>query len=543
MSPVGAVAPNHDRDIAMAWRRAQLAGLAPTTAVDRLTQTDVDPRSRLVQAAAPVLDELAGQLEGTGYCLILADRDARIVDRRFAGRAVDRVLDSVSAVPGTQYLESATGTNAIATVHELRRGVEIRGGEHFLESMRALACYGHPLVDPVTRRFEGVLDITGPADQPSALLAPFVVRACREIEQRLLEGSRVAQKHLLAAYQQATAHAVDPVVVFGEGVLLANPAAVGRLSPRDYVVLRDLTDGLPLSGSTSTGLTLTSGLDVEARVQAVAGAGSGALVRLRTRLANRAVAVRPRPAPAVAVLVTGEPGTGRTTRARELAGPDPVVLQCADAGDDGATRWYRRLRAALDSADAVVLEDVHLLDDAVAARLRRRVERGGGARVVATSAPVSTVDGEVAALLAAFGGREELVPLHRDHPRVPGLVAAWLAEAGRGARPLAPDLVQALLDQPWPGNLAELRRVTAHLADAPGLPTAPLTAADLPGTHRARPARRARTPLERSEAGTIVAVLAECGGNKVQAARRLGISRATLYTRIRRLGIDRGPTP
>lgn len=547
MPPTTAPVPTsgHSHDIAMAWRRAELSGLRPGTALDRLEQAEVDPGSRLVQAAAPVLDELAEQLAGSGYCLLLADRDARIVDRRFSGARVARVLESVSAVPGTQYLEATTGTNAIATVHELRRGVEVLGGEHFLESMRGLSCYGHPVFDPATRRFEGVLDITGPAGEASSLLAPFVVRACREIEQRLVEGSRVAQKHLLAAYQLATAHAVDPVVVFGEGVLLANPAAVGQLSPRDYVVLRDLTDDLGLTGSASTALTLTSGLDVEARVQAVAGAGSGALVRLRTRLANRAALTRrpapaPAPGPAPPVLVVGEPGSGRTTRARALLGDgDPVVLQAAEVADEGEPAWFRRLARALAGDRPVLVEDVTLLPAALAARVRRLLGGPVAVAVAATAGPLDAVTGEPAALAAAFAGREDLVALRRTRSRVPGLVVAALAELGVADRALHPDLVQALLDQPWPGNLAELHRVVAHLAGAPGGPGTPLQVTDLPETHRALRARRARTPLEHSEAETIATVLAECGGNKVQAARRLGISRATLYTRVRRLGIDR----
>lgn len=547
MPPTTAPVPTsgHSHDIAMAWRRAELSGLRPSTALDRLEQAEVDPGSRLVQAAAPVLDELAEQLAGSGYCLLLADRDARIVDRRFSGARVARVLESVSAVPGTQYLEATTGTNAIATVHELRRGVEVLGGEHFLESMRGLSCYGHPVFDPATRRFEGVLDITGPAGEASSLLAPFVVRACREIEQRLVEGSRVAQKHLLAAYQLATAHAVDPVVVFGEGVLLANPAAVGQLSPRDYVVLRDLTDDLGLTGTASTALTLTSGLDVEARVQAVAGAGSGALVRLRTRLANRAALTRrpapaPAPGPAPPVLVVGEPGSGRTTRARALLGDgDPVVLQAAEVADEGEPAWFRRLARALAGDRPVLVEDVTLLPAALAARVRRLLGGPVAVAVAATAGPLDAVTGEPAALAAAFAAREDLVALRRTRSRVPGLVVAALAELGVADRALHPDLVQALLDQPWPGNLAELHRVVAHLAGAPGGPGTPLQVTDLPETHRALRARRARTPLEHSEAETIAAVLAECGGNKVQAARRLGISRATLYTRVRRLGIDR----
>jgi sigma-54 dependent transcriptional regulator, acetoin dehydrogenase operon transcriptional activator AcoR len=51
------------------------------------------------------------------------------------------------------------------------------------------------------------------------------------------------------------------------------------------------------------------------------------------------------------------------------------------------------------------------------------------------------------------------------------------------------------------------------------------------------PVRHGLPPLERAEARVIAEVLAECGGNKSRAADRLGISRGTLYQRLRRYGL------
>ncbi|CCG03718.1 helix-turn-helix domain-containing protein [Blastococcus saxobsidens] len=49
-----------------------------------------------------------------------------------------------------------------------------------------------------------------------------------------------------------------------------------------------------------------------------------------------------------------------------------------------------------------------------------------------------------------------------------------------------------------------------------------------------RPTARRLTRLEQAESAAIAATLAECGGNKSAAAVRLGISRGTLYQKLRR---------
>jgi predicted DNA-binding protein (UPF0251 family) len=54
-----------------------------------------------------------------------------------------------------------------------------------------------------------------------------------------------------------------------------------------------------------------------------------------------------------------------------------------------------------------------------------------------------------------------------------------------------------------------------------------------------KPARSPNlTPLEDAERTVIIDTLAECRGNKKQAALRLGLSRGTLYDRLRRYSIS-----
>ncbi|WP_190813314.1 hypothetical protein [Saccharopolyspora pogona] len=67
-----------------------MSGLRPETAMGRLSVAEVDSTSRLMGAAGPVLDELAIRLEGTTFCVALADstcaRRAGTVGRRGAAR-------------------------------------------------------------------------------------------------------------------------------------------------------------------------------------------------------------------------------------------------------------------------------------------------------------------------------------------------------------------------------------------------------------------------------------------------------------------------
>jgi DNA-binding NtrC family response regulator len=109
---------------------------------------------------------------------------------------------------------------------------------------------------------------------------------------------------------------------------------------------------------------------------------------------------------------------------------------------------------------------------------------------------------------------------------------------------VAPGALAALERYPWPGNVRELRNALEYAFVIGEGPT--LTEADLPPevTHASEPARRAPRCPSRPPQGTatpeaqrIQRALERAGGNRTRAAKILGVSRVTLWRRMRELGI------
>jgi len=130
---------------------------------------------------------------------------------------------------------------------------------------------------------------------------------------------------------------------------------------------------------------------------------------------------------------------------------------------------------------------------------------------------------------------------------------ALAAETGNG-RPAAieRDALQRLLVYPWPGNIRELRNVIrTALAICDG---GVVRRIDLPREIRetetiqyAPPGPEPRTaaakdpasanPLQVAERAALLSVIEDCHGNMTRVALQLGMSRNTLYRRIKRHGI------
>jgi DNA-binding NtrC family response regulator len=109
---------------------------------------------------------------------------------------------------------------------------------------------------------------------------------------------------------------------------------------------------------------------------------------------------------------------------------------------------------------------------------------------------------------------------------------------------LSPEALQALEAYSWPGNVRELKNVLERAAILTPADE-PLSVAELPievqlaGVAPAAAdadAEGSRT-LRSNEKQHIQRVLLECGGNKAEAARVLGIAHTTLYRKIQEYGL------
>lgn len=277
--------------IAASWRRAELAGLEPESALDGIDHVEVSADSPLMTAAMPVLDRLTADLSGTRFTTLLVDRDARVAHRWCGNSAVRASMDWLGVDVGASLLEETVGTNAPGTVLETRRGIAVNGDEHFASELRRFSCYGHPIFHPATRRIEGVLDMSTLTEEAHPLLAPLIARAVADIEQRLLDRSRVSDGQLLRAFQAAGGRR-HAVVAIGHDVVMSNQLALDMVSSTDLALLRMIVAEMGDRGATD--LTLQSGTRVRVHVNRIT--RGGVLLDLEA-VPNRSGRRRRSPAP------------------------------------------------------------------------------------------------------------------------------------------------------------------------------------------------------------------------------------------------------
>ncbi len=569
--------------IAKSWQRSQLSGLKPGRFAPPYAVNGTEHEQRLLRAVRPVLQRLGEQLSDCKVSVLVTNPRADIADRWVADRHLARRLDKIMLVAGFSYAEGHVGTNAIGTALEQGGSVAVTGGEHFADALQDMGCAAAPMHDPRTGRVLGIVDVTSMYRDFNPVMLPLVLRAVADVEQRLIDEVSAGERLLLERLLQATRRTRRAVVVMNDRVVLENPAAAKLLGSTDHAVLREeMLRARDAPRTPGTILQIGDAAAMTARLQPVIDGGTvvGALAEIgsgvpphssrRTRQGSRHVArgVPPqlpllvgrssRWAEMVAatvqqaygrgrVVIAGEAGVGKLAVARamhELGGGDGafVARDAADVATEGTGPWIERTARALAGPPAtVVIRHIELLDTAVAHKVAKVIDdaaRPGAAWVLATFTTTTTPPAVVSSgaggrLLDRFPHAIDVPPLRQRTDDVPVLVHHWLGE-----RRCAPDVMSALMAQRWPGNLRELQELLAALRSQ-GNEGGTLSLTDLPSSYRvSRP--RGLTLLEQAEFGVIADTLTACRGNKGLAAKRLGMSRSTLYRKLAALGIDQG---
>lgn len=177
--------------LAASWCRSAIHhGLDPSASrtQERLGGTTLsslrDSNGELIAAAAPVLDQLFGNVGRTGCCVILSDVDGVVLEAR--STAGDTPLfDAIGLVAGARWGESAEGTNGIGTCLVEQRPVTILRGEHFASRNIGVSCMDAPVFDP-EGRLVAALDVSSAraehGDAMASLVGALVQDAARQIE-------------------------------------------------------------------------------------------------------------------------------------------------------------------------------------------------------------------------------------------------------------------------------------------------------------------------------------------------------------------------
>jgi transcriptional regulator with GAF, ATPase, and Fis domain len=141
----------------------------------------------------------------------------------------------------------------------------------------------------------------------------------------------------------------------------------------------------------------------------------------------------------------------------------------------------------------------------------------------------------------------QLPPLLERRNDIPLLARHFLhlfaSEQGKKIEQFSPEAMRLLLDYSWPGNVRELENTVEHatvLAKGSRVEPSDLPAA-LYSAISATDVGKSPTLVDH-EKKLLQEVLEECGWNKKQAAKRLGISRSTLYEKLKKYQITQPTT-
>jgi two-component system, NtrC family, response regulator AtoC len=303
----------------------------------------------------------------------------------------------------------------------------------------------------------------------------------------------------------------------------------------------------------------------------------------------------------VTVLILGESGTGKELVARAIyqhsgrADRPFVAINCGAIPENLVeSELFGHEKGAFTGADrkrigrfeqanggTVFLDEVAELPLLAQVKMLRlvqeqRFERVGGEETVATDVRlIAATNADLEKMaddgrfrkdlyfrlnvftihLPALRERGDDLPLLIDH-----YVRRYGTELGKPVQAVAPEAHAALVTYPWPGNVRELQSVLKQsllrmrgavllaedLPVAVTSPAAPPAAATgnfdwdafVGGRIAAGSIDLYAESLERLEREVLVRVLRHTGGNQLQAAKILGITRGSLRTKIRALGIS-----
>ena len=278
------------------------------------------------------------------------------------------------------------------------------------------------------------------------------------------------------------------------------------------------------------------------------------------------------------VIINGQSGTGKEMVARAIHWASPrqdkpfVKVSCAALNENLLeTELFGHVKGAYTGADrsrvgrfeaahggSIFLDEIGDIPPATQVKLLRvleekEIERVGDHTPIPVDVRIITATNKNLEDLVARGAfREDLyfrihvfpltIPPLRERPEdIPIIIQHFVeqnhATSGKKIAGLSPEAVARLTSYTWPGNVRELRNAIEYaLVLCPG---GEIGAHHLP--HKIAPARDCpppAEPLEARERDELVRVLRQVGGNQSAAARQLGVSRVTVWKRMKKHHID-----
>ncbi|MFH4600357.1 sigma-54-dependent Fis family transcriptional regulator [Vibrio diabolicus] len=573
--------------LSTSWSRSEQAGLKQRRRPDDIRVTPATLQDRrhqlnflletVTQFALPLFNQLFAHSDSR---LILTDADGVIIGSWGQPKFREK-LTEIALSSGACWQEKVKGTNAIGTAIVEAKPVSVIGDQHFIQHHRFISCSANPIFDHLGHLI-GVLDITSEQKKHDFSTQVLVQNMVQQVENQLL--NLIPQGHIrvdLACEKGLLNSGWQGIIIANEdGQILAHNQVASQLLAQQNVIGQSLDDILSIQSDEHPFVFKTKPL-TEKKVKSRSVTASNDLhygdstVEHCWQQANRVIDKD------ISLLILGETGVGKNEFVKALhknsqrkTGP-LVSVNCgalpkdlveselfgyvAGAFTGANSKGYQgKIRQAhkgilfLDEIADLPLEAqsrlLHVLQD------KTVLPVGSNQSVQVDTQIIAATHKDIENLVSEGLFRQDLyyrlngliieLPRFEERDDKQQLIENIHRRHAESEQQLCPHLLSLLLSYSWPGNLRELDSLikvsalmaqgeeTLELAHVPTHLSKKLSQAQ-DVTTATEPTLKLRATVEDKLLKTYQANQ----GNISKTSRMLGVSRNTIYRKLKNLGI------
>ncbi|HHJ3200418.1 TPA: sigma-54-dependent Fis family transcriptional regulator [Vibrio parahaemolyticus] len=573
--------------LSTSWIRSEQAGLkqrrrpedirvTPATLQDRRHQLNFLLET-VTQFALPLFNQLFAHSDSR---LILTDADGVIIGSWGQPKFREK-LTEIALSSGACWQEKVKGTNAIGTAIIEAKPVSVIGDQHFIQHHRFISCSANPIFDHLGHLI-GILDITSEQKKHDFSTQVLVQNMVQQVENQLL--NLIPQGHIrvdLACEKGLLNSGWQGIIIANEdGQILAHNQVASQLLSQQNVIGQSLDDILSIQSADHPFVFKTKPLtDKKVKSRSVTASNDlhygDSTVEHCWQQANRVIDKD------ISLLILGETGVGKNEFVKALhknsqrkTGP-LVSVNCGalpkdlveselfgyvagaftganNKGYQGKIRQAHKGILFLDEIADLPLDAqsrlLHVLQD------KTVLPVGSNQSVQVDTQIIAATHKDLDSLVSEGLFRQDLyyrlngliieLPRFEERDDKQQLIESIHRRHAKSEQQLCPHLLSLLLSYSWPGNLRELDCLikvsalmaqgeeTLELAHVPTHLSKKLNQAQ-DVTTAAEPTLKLRATVEDKLLKTYQANQ----GNISKTSRMLGVSRNTIYRKLKSLGI------
>lgn len=593
----------------------------------------------LIQAVKPHVSELYTYLKGSGYLIILTDKNG-VVLILLGDEEVVAQAKKLNIIMGSLMSEENVGTNAMGTAINENKPVQITAQEHYISAYQSLTCAAAPIHD-FRGQLLGTLNLTGKSENVHPHTLGLVVSAVKAIESEMVTETIHHRIEEAYDYVYAVMNTISSGIISTDilgTVKQMNEAASQMLKlPKELLIQKEISTVMPEWKSTRDKiLNNTMGRDVEANLLVnnklekfninayplkkdekelygflITFKEIGTIFNIVNKYTGmhayytfddiigrskeirwvkeyaRSVSDSPS-----TILITGESGTGKEVLAQAIhnassrANNGFVAINCGaippslieselfgydEGAFTGAKKGGKPGKFELANKGTLFLDEIGEMPVDMQVRILRVLQEsmitrvGGNKDIPVDVRIIAATNKNLKDEIAKGTFRLDLFyrlsvipivlpPLRERSEDIEDLISFFLIHKSEKLNKvpisLSPELIRSMAGYDWPGNIRELENFIEKAVNLRGklnfeehvfnmnLSTPPLER--LLQNHQEAPLTEKEIvlPLEELEKQAIAKAIEICDKNMSKVAKSLGISRNTLYLKVKKYNIS-----